>query len=114
METIYIVLEYWLTDADWDDLRYRNSHSDLHEDEHWYDTPKKSGPNIFAVTTRELVNKLISTRREAHKDHVKASEEHNWEDCKTDNCTLCDTRRPGNETTYSYEIKEVTLVKENN
>ncbi len=103
-ETVYVVLEYWLTEVDWDNLRDHYS-----DDELYYVTPEKSGPNVFVVTTRELVNKLLYTRKEAYADHVKASEEHDWADCESD-CALCDTRR--NEKTYSYEIKEVDLIKE--
>ena len=108
-ETVYVVLEYWLTEADWDALQYEDSHSTLHQDETWGKSPEKSGPNIFVVTTRELVNKFLYTRKEAYADHVKASEEHDWADCESD-CALCDTSR--NEKTYSYEIKEVDLIKE--
>jgi len=109
-EPIYLVFEYWLTDADWRDLHDRNAESNLHEDEYWHDEPQKSGPNMFAFTTKELANECIAMRKEAYKDHLKASEEHNWEECEEYHCTYCEDRR--NEKTYSYEIKETNLIKE--
>ncbi len=103
-ETVYVVLEYWLTDADWDNLRDHYS-----DDELYYVTPEKSGPNMFAFATKELADECIAMRKKSHEDHVKASEEHEWADCESD-CVLCRTRM--NEKTYSYEIKEVDLIKE--
>ena len=107
---IYVVLEYWLTEADWDDLYYRNAESNLDEDETWGESPERSGPNMFAFTTKELADECVAMRKKSHEDHVKASEKHEWtEDCES-GCTLCDTRR--NEKTYSYETKEVDFIKE--
>jgi len=106
---IYVVLEYWLSDEDWTDLHDRNSHSDLHEDEFWGESPERSGPNMFAFTTKELADECIAMRNKSYADHVKASKEHEWADCGSD-CVLCRTRM--NEKTYSYEIKEVDLIKE--
>ena len=108
---IYVVLEYWLTEADWDDLHYRNAESNLHEDETWGESPERSGPNMFAFTTKELADECIAIRKKSYADQVKASEKHEWADCESD-CVLCRIRK--DETTYSYETKEVDFIKEEN
>ena len=109
MSTVYVVLEYWLTESDWDDLYDRNSHSSLHEDEYYNQSPQESGPNLFAFVTKELADKHVVMLTESYSLHVKNAEEHNVMECAEDDCSLCWTRR--DEKTYSYVIKEVNLTE---
>ncbi len=110
MSNIYIVLEYWLTESDWDSLHDMQSYSTLHQDELYNESPQKSGPNMFAFTTKELADKHVVMLTEAYSLHVKNAEKHDVMECEDNiNCSLCCTRQ--NEKTYSYVIREVNLIE---